>query len=1146
MSISIFKRIKKVSNSLKNEQVREAFNDFISYCKQNQLNEINVRRELFARFDNVNVLSQKLIENSSIQKLLELERSKHNIDNLGIRNFINNVEDDFGESHGIQESVIELNRYLADNKECEVYTQFMSEFQELGRSSDYYSRKLNNISENFNRLENYIKLDEVARVAYFNKDQNLYEVATKILEKNFDERKLQNSIVVNLKEFKQNKTANKLVEKVSYELIPENFNELTDFILKTVKSPQVIERVQHAIQMQKVLEKNEDKIRILIENIKNCDHRSSIVDLVLNKFANYQLSESQKEVNRKQAEKLNNDIEKCERNTSDYRIKEKLQEFKNVLNYGLNEAELRKLLERELADLEINSDRKDEYIRSFLESEKRKNDVRDLGVKQVLNDLQQTDAYATNIQLQYFVDQVYEQKNNEPRDYMLIENVMNGLANWQYDNAVSNSISTLKRNLTNLRPYVAIAQTKDILENSQYPEQYSKIIDILERAFSLPEYQATSYVTTELNKFRGLYEFVDTLLDNLQKIATNNSFKASKAQDKVNYSTKLRQYDFTSESETNSVSVKNVYALFEYGDSRHQYFFNSGDYFLIKNGNQIFRINENTAPNSLTEKVSSLKEFYYKNDTLIFEGSQNRVEIQNNKSEYPPVTSIDNLLEKDKRDILSGYGNEKETGIYECPSITHEQSENLADTIQGIFEEIYNVDYDREDGCIYFKKNINEMYPFEYKTVNINNKVFEASNKESMLNRISYLGLVMGRDNITQVIENGLDIIDNMVWLDFAKTFESKLYEGMVTNVYKIANQVYIHHIDPITYENKFEKTNANNALQLIQENHDVDASYLFHDILNERESAVKQYEIEREKIMKKINKVNENLDKIAKSSSSVQESSQVKVMRSKLEKQLQELKDKYQQVDEAIQKTGATKRFHPGDNVRLKDEQEDAYVSGYHSGANRYFTVSDTGDANASYPSELTDTQDQVDNIKSTYAQRMNLAGLSDAVRKSDRKQQTHDSLEQGSMVGSDDKKNESSFESLSKMYGSDMAAMLMSSREKYVKDKANSTKEYNNVQMVENMEQLNNSGIEIKKLKYKNKASANLKEMSYSEFVKSCPVIIEALVDNERVEFVPYPTNNEDVWFMFSGEVNESIKTNKKVNISGKLVYNILQSNI
>lgn len=211
----------------------------------------------------------------------------------------------------------------------------------------------------------------------------------------------------------------------------------------------------------------------------------------------------------------------------------------------------------------------------------------------------------------------------------------------------------------------------------------------------------------------------------------------------------------------------------------------------------------------------------------------------------------------------------------------------------------------------------------------------------------------------------------NVVELDFAKSITSNVYEGLGINLFKWNGQIYLQKINEAMRENSLYEVNGSQAVSLVKNFMRYDISEGLTEFL-EGESKIKSVMInDRNKILENISKIEGEINKVEtlmESNPLYKNSKEMHVAHSMLEKELQSLKTKWNQINIEIQKVEEDitllpnadlfedQKFNIGSFVKVKESGETGKVISIDGSSGRYTILLDSGKTADHQINELAD----------------------------------------------------------------------------------------------------------------------------------------------------------------------------------------------
>jgi hypothetical protein len=227
----------------------------------------------------------------------------------------------------------------------------------------------------------------------------------------------------------------------------------------------------------------------------------------------------------------------------------------------------------------------------------------------------------------------------------------------------------------------------------------------------------------------------------------------------------------------------------------------------------------------------------------------------------------------------------------------------------------------------------------------------------------------------------------SVVELDFAKSITSNVYEGLGINLFKWNGQIYLQKINEAMRENSLYEVNGSQAVAMVKNFMRYDISEGLTEFLD-GESKVKSVMInDRSKVLENISKVEGEITKVEtlmESNSLYKNSKEIKIAHSMLERELQSLKSKWNQINIEIQKVDADiklhadvdlfedQKFNIGSFVKVKESGDTGKVISIDSSSGRYTILLDTGKTEDHQINDLADLDEALNKAADDNAESM------------------------------------------------------------------------------------------------------------------------------------------------------------------------------
>ena len=221
----------------------------------------------------------------------------------------------------------------------------------------------------------------------------------------------------------------------------------------------------------------------------------------------------------------------------------------------------------------------------------------------------------------------------------------------------------------------------------------------------------------------------------------------------------------------------------------------------------------------------------------------------------------------------------------------------------------------------------------------------------------SYFGV-----NESEVVGDIMTLYTNyssVVELDFAKSITSNVYEGLGINLFKWNGQIYLQKINEAMRENSLYEVNGSQAVAMVKNFMRYDISEGLTEFLD-GESKIKSVMVnDRNRVLENISKIEGEITKVEtlmESNPLYKNSKEIHAAHSMLEKELQSLKSKWNQINIEIQKVDEDiimhtdldlfedQKFNIGSFVKIKESGETGKVISIDSSSGRYTILLDSG----------------------------------------------------------------------------------------------------------------------------------------------------------------------------------------------------------
>ena len=239
----------------------------------------------------------------------------------------------------------------------------------------------------------------------------------------------------------------------------------------------------------------------------------------------------------------------------------------------------------------------------------------------------------------------------------------------------------------------------------------------------------------------------------------------------------------------------------------------------------------------------------------------------------------------------------------------------------------------------------------------------------------AYYGV--NENEVIRTIMNLYQNYDNIVELDFAKSISSKIYEGVAVNLFKWNDQIYLQKVNEGMRENSLFKVSGSQAVALVKDYMRYDISEGLTEFL-EGESKIKSVMInDRNKVLENITRVEKEIEKLSslmESNPIYKNSNEIVSAHSILEKELNILRKKWNQINSEIKKSEENieleripdlfedEKFNLGDFIKVKESGETGKIISMDGNSGRYTILLDSGKTQDHYVNEITDLAEALD----------------------------------------------------------------------------------------------------------------------------------------------------------------------------------------
>src|SRR5690606_3905501 len=157
----------------------------------------------------------------------------------------------------------------------------------------------------------------------------------------------------------------------------------------------------------------------------------------------------------------------------------------------------------------------------------------------------------------------------------------------------------------------------------------------------------------------------------------------------------------------------------------------------------------------------------------------------------------------------------------------------ISKQISGYFADKYTLDGLENKSMLKFEYKHGNDKMYEEKAFFVHGKRITTHNNSDLTTKLAHMRMFTdGGATVVKKLIEAWNSFDDMVFLDIAKRFRSKIYEGVVVNVFKVNNDIYINRINPFMNENSFKKYKTEEAITTLNETLNIDSTNMFSDLL--------------------------------------------------------------------------------------------------------------------------------------------------------------------------------------------------------------------------------------------------------------------------------------------------------------------------
>jgi hypothetical protein len=259
--------------------------------------------------------------------------------------------------------------------------------------------------------------------------------------------------------------------------------------------------------------------------------------------------------------------------------------------------------------------------------------------------------------------------------------------------------------------------------------------------------------------------------------------------------------------------------------------------------------------------------------------------------------------------------------------------------------------------------------------------VFAGRNKLSFSN-VNEMAKIIGLEvssymgyndmNIVKEIATVYENYNSFVELDFAKSINSKIYEGLSVNLFKWNGKIYLQRINEAMRENSIFSVNSVQAVKIVKDTLRYDISEGLSEFLDGDLRTKSVLLNDRVQLLDNIQKVEEQLQKIetAMENPVLAKSVELKEAETMLRRELKVLRNKWTSLNEEIDRLqnvdygselslSEDAKFNIGDYVKIKESGETGKIVSIDGTSGRYTVLTDAGRTEDHKVSDIQDLEE-------------------------------------------------------------------------------------------------------------------------------------------------------------------------------------------
>jgi hypothetical protein len=235
-------------------------------------------------------------------------------------------------------------------------------------------------------------------------------------------------------------------------------------------------------------------------------------------------------------------------------------------------------------------------------------------------------------------------------------------------------------------------------------------------------------------------------------------------------------------------------------------------------------------------------------------------------------------------------------------------------------------------------------------------------------------------ENSTSNINKAMKVIEmseDIVEIDFGKSIRSKVFEGAVSNVFKLGKNLYVQNINPSMKLNKIYECNSTQAVNIVKDFIKYDISESLTEFLDGENAVLSIMKNDKKSIGDNITVLENEISKIKKASSEntrLAGSIELEELKEGIENEIDSLKDKWNQINVEIERftkgvkdvTNSTINEEIGypldTEVRVKKNGTKGTIIGVDGNSRTYTVIFKEGKTGEYFFSDVEDVSDEVE----------------------------------------------------------------------------------------------------------------------------------------------------------------------------------------